>query len=265
MKRREFLTSSIAVAGLGTILDAANSDAQQAGTPVPREFYELRLYHLRRGPQTELFDRFYSEAAIPALNRAGVERVGVFNLVIGPESPTMYVLLTHKSLDSIKATADRLAADADYLKAGAEFINAPATNPAYVRVESTLMAAFAGMPKLEVPALGKTRIFELRTYESPGKKANKKKIEMFEHGEIAIFRRNGVQPVFFGETLIGARLPNLTYMVVFENSAAHDKNWAAFSADPEWAKLRATPGYADAELVSNISNVFLRPAPYSQI
>ena len=268
MKRREFLTSSIAAAGLGTILAGANADAQETGASVAREFYELRLYHLRRGPQTELFDRFYSEAAIPALNRAGVERVGVFNLTIGPESPTLYVLLTHKSLESVAATADRLAADAEYMKAGAEFINAPATNPAYIRVESSLMAAFAGMPKLEVPALGggnKSRLFELRTYESHSKKANKKKIEMFERGEIAIFRRNGVQPVFFGETLIGARLPNLTYMLVFENPAAHDKNWSAFISDPEWIKLRSAPGYADAEIVSNISNVFLRPASYSQI
>jgi hypothetical protein len=268
MKRREFLTSSIAAAGVGTLLAGTKTEAQEAGAPVVREFYELRVYHLRRGPQTDLFDRFYIEAAIPAFNRAGVERVGVFSLAVGPESPAMYVLLTHRSLDSVATTTDRLLADAEYLKAGAEFINAPAINPAYVRVDSSLMAAFAAMPKLEVPTLGsgnKTRIFELRTYENPSKKANKKKIEMFEHGEIAIFRRNGIQPVFFGETLIGTRLPNLTYMVVFENQAAHDKNWAAFGSDPDWKKLRSMPGYADAEIVSNISNVFLRPTAYSQI
>ena len=268
MKRREFLTSSAAAAALGTLLGGTNADAQESSMPAPREFYELRLYHLRRGPKTELFDRFYRDAAIPALNRAGVKPVGVFNLSIGPESPTMYVLLTHQSLESVATTADRLAADAEYLAAGAAFINAPASDPSYVRVESSLMAAFHGMPKLEIPAPGdgnKSRIFELRTYESHSKKANRKKIEMFEKGEIAIFRRNGVQPVFFGETLIGANLPNLTYMVVFENQAAHDKNWAAFGADPEWKKLSHTPGYTDSEIVCNISNVFLRPAPYSQI
>jgi hypothetical protein len=295
MKRREFLTSSVAVAGLGTILSGAKAVAQETAVHSQREFYELRLYHLRRGPQTELFDRFFSEAAIPALNRAGVDRVGVFNLTIGPETPTMYVLLTHKSLDSIASAADRLAADAEYLNAGAEFLDAPATNPAYLRVESSLMEAFAGMPKLELPALTfaqgmggmtrtmhdggatytpapgsnadayKSRMFELRTYESHSKKANKKKIEMFENGEIAIFRRNGLHPVFFGETLIGPRLPNLTYMLVYENQEAHDRNWAAFGSDPDWKKLRTTPGYTDAEIVCNISNVFLRPASYSQI
>jgi hypothetical protein len=128
--------------------------------------------------------------------------------------------------------------------------------------------AIEGMPKLEVPATAadkKPRIFELRTYESHSKKANKKKIEMFNNGEIAIFRRTGLQPVFFGETLIGAKLPNLTYMLTFENMPAHDKNWGAFGSDPEWKKLSATPGYTDPEIVTNISNVFLRPTAYSQV
>jgi hypothetical protein len=268
MKRREFITSTVAAAGLGTLLSRTNATAQSTGASTAREFYELRLYHLRRGPQTELMERFYREAAIPAWNRAGVERVGVFSVSIGPESPSMYVLLTHKSVESVVTAADRLAADTDYLKAGAEYLDAPSTNPAYLRMDSWLMAAFDGMPKLEVPALGdgqKTRMFELRTYESHNKKANKKKIEMFNQGEIAIFRRNGLQPVFFGETLIGSRLPNLTYMIVYENQAAHDKCWAGFMADPDWKKLRSTPGYKDEEIVSNISNVFLRPAACSQI
>jgi len=40
---------------------------------------------------------------------------------------------------------------------------------------------------------------ELRTYESHSKKANLKKIEMFNTGEIAIFRRAGLSPVFFAK------------------------------------------------------------------
>jgi hypothetical protein len=130
------------------------------------------------------------------------------------------------------------------------------------------MVAFEGVPKLEVPAATKDntpRLFELRTYESHSKKANKKKIEMFNRGEIAIFRRAGLAPVFFGETLVGAKMPNLTYMLAYPDMAAHDKNWGAFISDPEWKKLSTTPGYTDPEIVSNISNVFLRPTAYSQI
>ena len=84
-------------------------------------------------------------------------------------------------------------------------------------------------------------------------------------GELALFRRAGLQPVFFGEALIGTRLPNLTYMLTYDDMAAHDKSWHAFGSDPEWKKLSSTPGYTDAEIVCNISNLFLKPAAYSQI
>jgi len=54
-------------------------------------------------------------------------------------------------------------------------------------------------------------------------------------------------------------------MLVYEDMAAHDKQWSAFGGDPEWKKLSTTPGFTDPEIVSNISNMYLRPANYSQI
>src|SRR5207247_10153328 len=81
--------------------------------------------------------------------------VGVFNVAYGPDSPTMYVLIPHKTIESFGTALDRVRSDADYQKAGTGFINAPATDPSYVRVESSLMVAFAGMPELEAPAAAK--------------------------------------------------------------------------------------------------------------
>lgn len=268
MKRREFLKSSLTAVSVAGLTSALETSAAERGAGAAREFYELRLYHLRRGPKQKLFDDFYREASIPAMNRAGIGPVGVFNVAYGPDNPTMYVLIPHKTIESFGTALDRVRSDAEYQKAGAEFINSSPDGPSYVRVEASLMIAFTGMPKIETPASAKgnqPRIFELRTYESHSKKADKKKIEMFNNGEIAIFRRNGLQPVFFGETLIGTRMPNLTYMLVFENMAAREKNWGAFVADPEWKKLSSTPGFTDVEIVSNISNIFLRPTAYSQI
>ena len=34
------------------------------------EFYELRLYHLRRGPKTKLFDDFFRDASLPAFRHS---------------------------------------------------------------------------------------------------------------------------------------------------------------------------------------------------
>ena len=72
-------------------------------------------------------------------------------------------------------------------------------------------------------------------------------------------------PVFFGETLIGRNMPNLTYMLAYDDWDARDKVWKTFGADPEWQKLRSTPGLTDPEIVSNISNAILRPLPFSPI
>src|SRR6185437_9578392 len=166
MRRRKFLKTSIAAAGMGTVATMINA-TQEKGESAAREFYELRVYHLRRGPKQKLFDDFFKHAAIPAMNRAGIGPVGVFSVMVGASSPDMYVLITHKSIESFVTATDRLLADPEYLNAGAEFLNAPATDPSYVRVESWLMGAIEGVPKIEVPAgaaQNKPRMFELRTY-----------------------------------------------------------------------------------------------------
>jgi len=258
MKRRDFLGASCAagLVGLNGIARGAEGDG--------REYYELRKYRMGVGPKKKVLNNFMRDAALPAFNRAGVGPVGVFNVMYGANEPTLYVLLVHKSLESVFSVGDRLAADGKYQKAGASFLNVPLSDPAYVRMESWLMAAFAGMPKLEIPTKAKSRIFELRTYESHSVKAGKKKIEMFnDAGEIAVFRKTGLNPVFFGESLIGPRLSNLTYMLGFDDMATRDKNWNVFRKDPDWLKLKANTAYHNT--VSNISDTMLRPASYSQI
>ena len=264
MKRREFLKSSIALTSVAAMSSSLSASA--ADEKAPREFYEMRVYYLRHGPMLKRFDDFCRDVASPAWNRAGVSTVGVFDLGVGPDSPAKYVLLPFKSLDAMHAAHEKFEADDAVLKS--DFTNLPPTDPGYIRKESSVLMAFSGMPKLEVPsqvAAKKPRVFELRTYEAHSRKANKKKIEMFNVGEIAIFRRTGLTPVFFAEGVIGTKLPNLTYLLVFDDMAAREKAWATFVPDPEWKKLSTTPGYTNAEILTNITNVFLRPTGYSQI
>ncbi len=256
MNRREFLAVAGAVGTSSLAAAAGGDDGKQ-------QYFEWREYRLHVGSKKNLVGNFLREVGIPAMNRVGIGPVGVFSAMYGPNAPTLYVLLVHKSLDTVVNSASLLMADDEYRKAGAEFVDAPLSEPAYVRVESSLMLAFKDMPKLRVPEK-KRRIFELRTYESHSIKANKKKIEMFnEGGEIAVFLKTGLEPVFFGETIIGPRMPNLTYMLVFEDLADRDKKWDVFRVAPEWKKLSGDPQYRDT--VSNITDIILRPEPYSQI
>jgi hypothetical protein len=80
-----------------------------------------------------------------------------------------------------------------------------------------------------------------------------------------IFERLGMRPVFFGETLVGPRQPNLMYMLSYDDLDARDKLWHAFGTDPEWKKLSTQPQLKDSEIVANISNVILRPLTFSAI
>jgi hypothetical protein len=267
MKRREFLTTSL-VASAAAAAATTKSLAQAAGTQSEpaREFYELRQYHLRQGPMLGRFDKFYREIALPAWNRAGVSTVGVFDVMIGPDQPTKYVLLPFQSWDAMNAAREKFESDDAVLKS--DFANLPPTDPGYIRKQSSVMLAFKSVPKLEIPAQTaekKSRIFEMRVYEAHSRKANKKKVEMFDVGETDIFRRTGLQPVFFGEGLVGTNLPSLTYMLVFDDMATRDKNWGTFVNHPDWKKLSATPGYTNAEILTNITSVFLRPTGYSQV
>ncbi len=259
MKRREFLAASTAL-GL-TPWAVANAAEQVSGD---RNYLELRVYHIETEEQREGFDAFAREAAIPALNRAGIKPVGVFYPETGL-SP-IYVLLPHESLGSAATLIQRLGEDAEFLNRGASFLEAPAASAAYVRMESTLLITFQGMPQVEIPITSPNRIFQLRIYESPSVITGQKKIEMFnDAGEIEIFRRVGLHPVFFGETIVGPRMPNLTYMLSFESQEQRKANWGKFGNDPAWRRLKKVDEYADKNILSNITNLFLKPAPCSQI
>lgn len=234
----------------------------------PREYYELRVYSLKSAEQQKVVEEYFHSAAIPAYNRMGVKTVGVFREMEASENPKLYVLIPFSSLKQFEEVNERLTKDAAYQKAAAPYLQALHNNPAYARIESSLLHAFEDIPKLEVPAAkaqNKPRIFELRTYESHSEAAGKKKVQMFNNtgGEIRIFRKTGLTPVFFGETIIGGKRPNLTYMVSFSDMEDQKKSWKNFVDDPEWKQLSGLPEYANT--VSNITKVFLVPAPFSQI
>ncbi len=262
MQRRQFLAASLAASATALSKEAA------AQTPAAssREYYQIRRYQLQTGPQTKLAESYFGDALIPAMTRMGVGPVGAFSLTIGQETPAYYVLVPATSVENLTSVSQRLSQDSDFLKAAEPFWNAPATSPPFVRVDSSMLIAFEGWPKLTPPASAKAkRIFQLRTYESPSYGAHVRKVEMFHKGEFEIFTKSGFRPVFFADTLIGPRMPNLTYMLSFTDIDELNACWAKFAADPDWKKLSASPRYSYEAIVSNISNIVLNPLSVSQI
>ncbi len=230
MERREFVKSALATAGIASGTAFGGEPDAKAQADARQEFYQLRMYTLRNGPQLALTQGYFERALIPALNRLEMAPVGAFKLDIGPETPTYYVLIPSTSVEALITLDARLGKDTEYVKAASGFRDAPASAPAFVRAERSLLLAFAGWPKVVAPKKEK-RIFQLRTYESPSQVAHARKVQMFNEAEIEIFTRTGLMPVFFGDTLIGRRMPSLTYMLTFADTAELTAKWAAFSAD----------------------------------
>jgi hypothetical protein len=72
----------------------------------------------------------------------GISPVGVFRVRYGANSPTLYVLMQHKTIESFTTLYDRLMDNEEFWKDGTDFLNAPLANPAYVRIEKILYRGF---------------------------------------------------------------------------------------------------------------------------
>ena len=240
----------------------------QAQTPAPaqRAILELRYYHLRSGKQVEKTTAYLQHGLAPAAERAGIRPFGCFNAVIAPDTPFMLTLASYSSMAAVETAREKLAADKEFQAASDEYNTIGELS--FMRMENSLLWAFPSFPQVTPPPASEkaaARVFEIRTYESPTEKGLARKIKMFGDGEFDIFRRLHMLPVFAGQTIVGTHMPNLTYMLAFDDLAAREKCWNAFGADPEWQKLRTTGGIPDAELVDNISNTIVRALPFSPI
>jgi len=258
---RRSMLAAAAVGGVALASTGAGAQSRTAdGSP---ELYELRTYQLIGSMKAGL-DAYLESAFIPAARRAGCGLIGAFTTAIGIGSANVQLLIPHPSIATFLELPGKLAADPAYRAAAAAYSDAPLATPPYVSLEVKLMRAFKGFPRIEAPGPGKGRIFELRTYHSHSEKAGATKIDMFDTGgEIEIFNRTGLTPVFFAQDLTGTHLPSLTYMLTFPDLAARERSWKAFGADPAWQRLIAMPGLA--ETVTDIDNQILNPTRYSQI
>ncbi|MCE6990674.1 NIPSNAP family protein [Dyadobacter sp. CY323] len=235
--------------------------------PPKREFYQIKLYHLKNKDQENRVDAYLKDAYIPALHKAGIKNIGVFKPVATDTSAgkLIYVLIPIKSLDQLVSIPQTLNKDAAYLAAGKDYIDAEYKNAPYARIQSTVLRAFENSPMLKTPTFStpkSERIYELRSYEGHTEKIHVNKVKQFNAGnEIGIFDRLGFNAVFYGEVISGATMPNLMYLTTFSDKASRDAHWKSFSDDAEWGKVKSMPEYQNN--VSKNITLFLYPTDYS--
>ncbi|MFZ6025831.1 MAG: NIPSNAP family protein [Bacteroidota bacterium] len=246
------------------LLSGLNLNAQNN-----RQFYLIKLYHFDEVAQQKATEDFLQKAWLPAVHKKGIKQVGVFTPV-GNDTAVkkkIYLFIPLSSLTDVYRLDDALLKDQQYLSAGAAYLQTAHDKPAYNRIETFLLRAFADMPKMEKPVLSgpvNERVYELRSYEGATEKLYRKKVEMFnEGGEIKLFKSLSFNAVFYAEVLSGSRMPNLMYMTSFNNMNERNKHWKTFSDHPEWKRLSGLPEYQHT--VSKLDIILLHPTIYSDL
>lgn len=235
-----------------------------------REWMDLKRYVCGSVEQREALVALFDQALIPALNRQGAKKVGIFwtddtiNKGTTNYNTTVFVLAAFEEAKKALEMERQLLADAAYMKQAEPLFTAPVKKPMYDSCSGDLFQAFATCPSVTQVSASPERVFQLRIYTSYTPERNAKKISMFEAGgEIGVFRACGMPPVFFGEAIAGQALPNLTYLLAFDNAAAQEASWKKFRDHPEWLKLKADPQYKDT--ATKIQNIVLKPSKGSQL
>ncbi len=230
------------------------------------EFYELRTYQLNSPEKAAAFDKMM-RAAVPVMKKGGVTDIGVFRgkCEKAGDPNWRYVLTAAGSLDAIVLSRRAFASDEAFLEQARDYLSYGKDDPAYTRISVSAFSAFKGFPKLIKPSADTAgeRYFELRVYESHSEYKAYMKVKMFDEGELDIFADVGLRGVFFGSAVSGDNLPNLTYMLVYDNEAEKEKAWGSFRKAPAWQALKDEEIYKGT--VSRITSRFLVAMPYSTI
>ncbi len=239
----------------------STSEASQA-----KQYIEVRTYQLKDAAAEAKLDEYLQTALIPALERQGLGPIGALDQFGESEAVEVKLIIPGPSAEAVLLANQKLADDAEYQAAAKGYLETPRKQAPIIRIRSELLLAFDCWPKVTVPSQkkdGKDRFFELRTYESSTERLGNLKVEMFNEGEVPIFLDAGIMPVFMGQALVGEMMPNLTYMVCFDDEEAMKAAWPNFVKHPDWKTLSSVEKYKGT--VSKNNKSYWTPKSYSQL
>jgi hypothetical protein len=124
--------------------------------------------------------------------------------------------------------------------------------------------ALGGVLQSVVSAQAGSRIYELRTYTAPEGKLKELDARFRDH-TLKLFTKHGMTNIGYFHPADAPNSQNtLIYVLAHKNREEAKKSWAAFGADPEWAKVR-TESEANGRLTTQggVQSVFMDPADYS--
>lgn len=105
-----------------------------------------------------------------------------------------------------------------------------------------------------------TTVYELRIYHAaPGKMDAL--LARFRQHTTKLFEKHGMTNIGYWVP-VDEKDQRLIYIVAFPSAEAREKAWKAFSADPEWQRVRAETE-KEGRLVTRVESYLMRPTDYS--
>ncbi len=224
-------------------------------------YYLMQTFYLRHGSQLARLHEYVGQSLLPALEKSHPGPKIALEALVAAHTPQAVLISGHGTAEEALSLREAMMGAKGFAEweSGAE---AP-----YEHYTSALLQAMDYSPEVAVPAPPpkKPRLFEIRQYHSPTWRQLGFLHERFKGPEIAIFHRVGVHPILYTQTVVGPNMPNLTYVIPFEDLAAREKAWDAFGADPEWQKVRKESIERGGQIASvNLISLY-RAAPYSPV
>ena len=107
-------------------------------------------------------------------------------------------------------------------------------------------------------------MYEMRTYyPNPGKLDDLN--ARFRNHTCKLFEKHGMKNIgYWTPQAAPASTNTIVYLLAHKSKAAAEKSWTAFSADPEWQKVKRA-SEANGAIVTKVESVFLNPTDYSAI
>jgi hypothetical protein len=126
----------------------------------------------------------------------------------------------------------------------------------------TLVLCGFGIGRASQPA--PTRIYEMRTYTAAEGKLEALHARFRDHTR-RIFEKHNMKSVGYWVPTEGP-MAGTTLIYILEHPGREEarKNWAAFSADPEWQKVKGE-SEVNGRLVQKVESVFMTATDYSAI
>lgn len=223
MHRRSML-SWFGVSVAGAIHPASSSAASQknqgARIVAVESFCAKNIDHM---PQLH---SYLSETLEPAMQQAHPAPVLYLESVIAPKAPQVLVVTSHVNFEEMLAIRERVSANANVRQARTQLESSESLR----EVQSQVLIAPQG--SLELPAHFHKSVIELSAFSAPAWQAG--------HGVrmTDILCRAGIRPIANALHAPGEHLPQLTFLMPFENVGASLEAWAKLEADAEWSQLR---------------------------